>query len=371
MKIILKKRKAMNYKIILTVSLIFLTVNSLSAQQNSETRSFIKTVPVSRETILELTNKYGTVQITPWNKDSAYVRAEIKAYAKDQSKLRKMFDGISINITDSKYLVKAQTEFTSNINMLFESFKGMTSKIISYDSHVEINYYINIPEYLNLKIENKYGDVYMENSTGEFKITISNGSFKANSLGKNSSIKMVFCDAKITSIGSGNIDASFSEVYIGETEDLSINSISSKYDIKKAGIISGESRRDKFFIENIESLHGNSYFTDYKVNNIKKEIDLSTRYGSISADLIGKGLESININSSYSDISLNFDPDVSYNLDIRYINAFLVLPDKNIKTEQKTLNDDKKEYMTYGTVGTNPGKAKVKIDATRGNIYIK
>jgi hypothetical protein len=255
--------------------------------------------------------------------------------------------------------------------MLFESFKGMTSKIISYDSHVEINYYINIPDYMNLNIENKYGDVYMENNTGEFKISISNGSFKANSLGKRSSITLLFCDANINSISSGNIDASFSDLSIGETEDLSINSISSKYDIKKAGMISGESRRDKFFIENIGSLRGNAYFTDYKVNNVRKEISLSTRYGSVSADLIEKGFESININSGYSDISLNFDPASSYNLDIRHINTFLVLPYKNIKSEQKALNEDKKEYITSGTVGKNPGNTKVKIDATRGNIYIK
>ena len=369
--IIPKERKAMNYKIIITLSLILIIFRSLSAQNASETRSFIKTVTVGKETTLEVSNKYGTIQITPWNKDSAYIRAEVKAYAKDQSKLKKMFDGITVNITDSKYMVRAQTEFTSNINMLFESFKGMTSKIISYDSHIEINYYINIPEYLNLKIENKYGDVYMENNTGEFNISISNGSFKANSLGKKASITMVFCDAKINSIGSGNVDASFSEVSIGETEDLSINSISSKYDIKKAGMISGESRRDKFFIENIGSLQGNAYFTDYKVNTVRKEINLTTRYGSINADLIEKGFEYININSSYSDLSLRFDPGSSYNFDIRHINAFLVLPDKNIKTEQKALNEDKKEYMTYGTFGKNPGTAKVKIDATRGNIYIK
>jgi len=247
----------------------------------------------------------------------------------------------------------------------------MTSKIISYDSHVEINYYINIPEYLNLKIENKYGDVYMEDNTGDFKISISNGSFKANSLGKKSSIIMAFCDATINSITSGTIDASFSEVSISESEDLSINSISSKYNIKKAGMIRGESKRDKFFIESIESLQGNAYFTDYRVNNIRKELNLTTRYGSVNADLIDKGFEAINIYSGYSDISLSFDPGSSYNLDIRHINAFLVLPDKNNKTEQKALNEEKKEYITYGTIGKNPGTTKVKIDATRGNIYLK
>ena len=361
----------MNYKIIITASLIFLNFSSLSAQNETETRSFIKTLPVSRETTLEISNKYGRIEITPWNKDSAYIRAEVKAYGKDRSKLSKMFDGITVNINDSKYMVRAQTEFTSNINTLFESFKGMTSKIISYDSRIEINYYINIPEYLNLRIENKYGDVYMENNTGEFRITISNGSFKANSLGKNSSINMVFCDAKINSVVSGNIDASFSEVSIDETEDLSINSISSKYNIRKAGILRTESKRDKFFIENVETIQGNAYFTDYKINKLMKEAKITTRYGSFNTDLIEKEFESININSNFSDISLAFDQGSAYNMEIRHINAFLVLQDKSMKTEEKTINEDRKEYLTSGTAGKNPGNSKVRIDATRGNIYLK
>lgn len=361
----------MNYRIIITINLILLIFSSLPAQSDSETRSYIKTIPVDKETSLEVYNKYGSVHITPWNKDSAFIRAEVKAFATTQTKLDKMFDGITVNITETKYLVRAQTDFSQNINMLFEGFKGMTNKIISYDSKVEINYYINIPEYLNLKIENKYGDVYMEDNSGDFSASVTNGSFKANSLGKGVSLTLLFCDATINSLASGKINASFSEISIGETGDISINSISSRYDIKNAGRIRIESRRDKFFIGNIETLDGNSYFTDHNVNNLKKELDLSTRYGSVNADLIDKGFEAINISSGYSDISLRFDQGSSYNLDIRHINAFLVLPDKNIKTEEKALNEEKKEFMTYGTVGKNPGTTKVKIDATRGNIYLK
>jgi hypothetical protein len=361
----------MNYKTILTFSLALLLVWKLSGQSNSETRSFIKTVSVGKESSLEVNNKYGTIHITSWNKDSAYIRAEVKAFAGNHEKLNKMFDGIKVNITETTHLVRAKTDFTQNINMLFESFKGMTSKLISYDSRVEINYYINIPEYLNLKIENKYGDVYMEDNTGEFSISISNGSFKANSIGKGSSISMAFCDATINSITSGKIDASFSDISIGETKDLSINSISSRYDIKKAGSIRSESRRDKFFIDNVESLQSNSYFTDFKVGTLIKDLSLTSKYGSVNADLIEKGFEAINISSGYSDISLRFDQGSSYNLDIRHINAFVVLPDKNIKTDQKSLNEDKKEFMTFGTVGKNPGTTKVKIDANRGNIYLK
>jgi hypothetical protein len=361
----------MNYRIIMIIKLILFFFSSLYAQNDSETRNFIKTIPVDKETSLEISNKYGTIQVTPWKKDSVYIRAEVKAFAPNQSRLTKMFDGITVNITDSKFLVRAETYFTQNLNMLFESFKGMTSKLISYDSRVEINYYVSMPEYINLRIENKYGDIYMEDITGEFYVSLSNGSFKANSLSKGSVIVLAFCDATINSVISGKMDASFSEISIGTTEDLSINSISSRFDIKKAATLRVDSRKDKFFLSNVDVLQGTSYFSDYNVRNLKRDLNLSTKYGTVSADLIEKGFESVNINSGYTDISLGFDQGASYNLEIRHVNSFLVLPDRNIKTERKVLNDDKKEYMTFGTIGRNPGTSHVKIDATRGNIYLK
>jgi hypothetical protein len=371
MKTFLKKRKTMNYKPFILINLLLLSFGSLSAQSSSETRSFIKTVPVGKETSLEVNNKYGTIQVTSWKKDSAYIRAEVKAYGTSEDKISRMFDGITVNITSAGSIVRAQTNFNQGMNSLFESFKGMTSKIISYDSRVEIDYYINVPEYLNLKIENKYGDVYMEDCSGNFSISISNGSFKANSLGKESRISMSFCDATINSVISGKIDASFSEVSSNYIGNMTISSISSKYNIKNAGEVTFESRRDRFLIDNIEVMKGNSYFTDFIVKNLKKEISLTTRYGNIDAEFIDKGFEAINLNSGYSDISFNFDPASSYSLDIRHINTFLVLPSKNVKTEQKTLDEDKKEYITSGTVGTGQGSAKVKIDATHGKVYIK
>ena len=143
-KKIREKIQTMNYRTITTITFILLIFRSLSGQGDTETRSYIKTVPLSKESSLEVINKYGNIHITQWDKDSAYIRAEIKAFAPNQTKLKRMFEGISINFTDTKYLVRAQTDFTQNINMLFESFKGMTSKLISYDSRVEINYYISI-----------------------------------------------------------------------------------------------------------------------------------------------------------------------------------------------------------------------------------
>jgi len=365
------KTQAMNYKLSAVLLFILIFSNSISGQSFSEKRTFRKSVAVNKEMTLEVNNKYGTIHISSWNTDSVSVRAEVEAFASNQTRLGKMLEGINVNISETSYLIRAETDFTQSINMLFESFKGMTKKLIPYDSRVQINYFISVPDYLNLRIENKYGDVYMENNTGDLSLSLSNGSFKANWLNSASEMKLTFCDATINRMAAGNIDASFSEVVIAESQTLKISSISSRFNLKKTDKINTESRRDKFFIGTIGSLLGNSYFTDFRIEKLKNEIDLVTKYGSINADLIEKTVTLITLNSGYSDINLIFDPSVSYNLDIRYINAFLTLPEKNTNLEKKSINEEKKEYITFGTIGKNPGSTKVKIDATRGNIFIK
>jgi hypothetical protein len=361
----------MNYRILPLLALGIILQCSLNGQAFNEKRNFHKSLPVTKDMSLDISNKYGTIQLTTWKKDSVSVRVEVEANSSNLDRLHKLFDGINVNITSSGMQVRAETEFSQNIDILFESFKGMTKKIIPYESTLQINYFISAPEDIDINISNKYGDVYMEDNTGKFSISLSNGSFRANSLNESSQLELIFCDATINKIRKGYINASFSDVEIGESQDLRINSISSKYNLKSAGKIDAESRRDKFYIGSVDEVRGNAYFTDYRISELNKELDLESKYGSISADIINKGFDMININSSYSDLSLNFDPAVAYNLDIRQVNAFVVLPQKNADIEKKTISDDKKEYNTFGKVGRNPGSVKVSIDASHGNIYIK
>lgn len=370
MKITEKKIKAMICKRVLILILAILPLSQVFPQGASEARSFIKGFRVSKESVLEVNNKYGTIEITTWEKDSAFIRAEIKASAPNQSKLNKMFDEISVKITGSGSLLLAQTVFNQSINAFLENFKGMTNKVINYDSQVEINYYINVPEYMNLRIENRYGDVFMENNSGNFELTLSNGSLKADVPGRKSNLSLAFCDATISSFLSGSIEASFSDITISDTKRAKIKSISSKYRINKAGEIDIESRRDDLFIDNIGTLEGDSYFTDFELGSLTESINLVSRYGNLDIDNIAPKFESLNISSSFSDLSLDFDSEASYRLEIRTLNTFLALP-STVKSEERTLDSGKKEYMTTGTAGQNPGDRLLKIDANRGKIYVK
>jgi len=363
------KIKTICFKKLLIILLCTSATNAWA--QFTQKRIFERNEPVTKETTLEIGNKYGTVEITVWKKDSVYIRTEIEAQAPNQKRTDKMIKGINIELSSTKYFIRAQTEFEKTLNMILENFKGMTNKLIPYDSKVEINYYIQAPPYLNLRVDNKYGDIFIDQNSGDVNISLSNGSLKANNIAKASLLKVSFGDVVIKNTGDCNIDASFSEFIIDEAENLRVKSISSRYDIKQAKSLFLESRRDKLYLGTISSVTGEYYFTQLRVNRLLTDADLTVRYGDTYIETIENRFRSVSINSSYNDLTLNFEPAASYNIEIRTVSTSVMLPVENADIKKDVLNEEKKEYIYTGSVGKNPGNRKVKINATRGSILIR
>ncbi len=363
--------KAMNSKLFRILLIPLCATGIVSGQTFSEKKIVEKSFPANGTVTLEVNNKYGTIHITSWDKDSVAIKAEIDANSQKADRLKKIMDGIDIDISENSYMIGVETEFDLNFNMLFESFKGMTNNLIPYDSRIQVNYYISAPDYLNMRIINRYGDVYMENNSGKFELELANGSFKANSLKLESNLVLTFCDATINKIAEGKIEASFSEIVVGEADDLTINSSSSRIDVEKGHRLTTDSRRDKFFIDEVESLQGSSYFTDFRIDELNNELKMASKYGSIRVSRINRTVEKIDIYSGYLDINLTLDREMSYSLQIKHTNTVMVLPEDKSGIKTETLDEEKKEYFTKGTIGASPVKTDLKIDAVRGNIFIR
>ncbi|MCK7461046.1 MAG: hypothetical protein MZU84_02735 [Sphingobacterium sp.] len=63
--------------------------------------------------------------------------------------------------------------------------------------------------------------------------------------------------------------------------------------------------------------------------------DLDLKYGSFDIESIDARFENMTIKSAYSDITAGFDATASFEFEIRHINAFVVLPDSNIKSTKE------------------------------------
>jgi len=361
----------MNYKTILfPVVLFLLSVNFLQAQSFTESKRIERIFPVSSSTSVEIINKYGKIHIVSWEKDSVGIDIELTVKSNNLSKLNNIIDNIDFDFTSTDYYVIAETEFGRRYNSLFESIKDLAETIILSDNVVGIDYTVQVPKNIELKINNKYGDVYIDDHVGDLRLNLSNGDLKANELTGNTVINLEIGDGVINYIQDGKLDIAYSEFEVKRAEKLNLFCRSSKVDIGEVNDLTLNSRRDKLFINSTKTLSGETYFSDVYVYDMTSELNFTMKYGSLNMEHIQPGFSFLNINSNYTDINLTFDSGCSYMVDVNHTNATFTYPEKSGVIEEKVIDKDEKEMNTYGKIGNAETSSKVRVTALKGTITI-
>ena len=367
---LMKTVRNMNYKQYLAAVLLMCSVATVSGQQITDSRTYMKSFRVGNNPTLDVSNKYGNIHISHAGNDSISVRVEVTASSGNESRLQGMMSDVEISMTMTNQTVRAQTIFGKSVTALFESFKGLTKSIINYESRLQINYFIECPPSTVLRLTNSYGDVYIGEETGELTLTLSNGSLDADVVKNALSMDLTFCKADVGTIGKGRISVSFGEFRAKETGDISLTGRSSKIRLEKAGELDLDSKRDVINIGTAGTVTGTTYFSDMNVDLLTGELTIVTKYGNLAFNDITENFSLIDINSSYTDVDLVLARGASYSFEIRHTNAFVTLPGVSPEPERKEISAENKVYLTTGMTGTSSGRARIRIEAVKGEIRL-
>jgi hypothetical protein len=364
----MKKLRNMNYKptFILLIFLIIISNNTFS-QIYSQSKTVNKGYAINKFTKVEITNKYGEVKILESKVDSAVF--EIKVYAETTSpeKLDEIIKSIDFKFNNTNYYLTAETVFESD-KSLFSDLKKLSEMVISSENVIKVDYTIYLPSYIDVKIDNKFGDIYIENLKKELTVTLQNGNFKADNLEGNCILDFNFCNnVVLNNILSGKINIDYSEVKIKNAEQLNIISKSTEVEIENINILNIDSKRDKYKIQKINYLYGETYFTDFDVDELSEEISLNLKYGEIEMEKILSTFSLIDFTSIYTDIVLKLETGSSYIIDLTNADAELDLDEKISKLEEKILENGSTNI--YGTIGSS-GKSKIKLNLQGGSLTI-
>ena len=361
---------AMNYKHLIVIMTLLPAGLLLCGQQVSDSKTLRKSFRVGSDAVIEVTNKYGDIHISHSRGDSINVRVEITASSNTGSKLNALMSDVKVNLSMTNETVRAETSFEKGITPLFESLKGLTKNLINFDSRLKIDYYVECPPQTILRITNSYGDVYIADETRELALKLSNGALDAAAVHNAQMMELTFCKANVRSIDEGKLKLSFSELRSKETGKIKISSVSSKVWIDRCNTLNLDSKRDDLNFGSAGQITGVSYFSDIIANEVSGEITMSAKYGNLSFENINAAFTIIDIRSSYADIDLAINEKATYNLEISHTNAFISLPGISPEPERTEISAQEKKYVTKATVGSNPDRAKIRIDATRGEIRL-
>lgn len=366
------KRKTNNmiYKS-LAIAAFFILIPFFGKSQNIiKTKSIATTYAATPNANIQVTNKYGDIRVVPWDKDSISFKIDVMVSYKKEADAEKMINSIDFVFNINPGYIVAYTQFKNSKNDLMSDLSDLAGSIFSSGNVVEINYMICLPATTILRIENKYGNVYMSDHSGSFTGILSNGDFRANNLTGDTKLDLSFDNAIINNIPKAKIISSYSEVEIMKLTNAFIESKSSKITVNASNKLDINSKRDKIYIDTLNTLNLVSDFSTINIYILKQESTAQTTFGDLNIGTISKEFSSFNLTSNYTDVVLGIDKNAAYYADIllKY-STTATLP--AVISSLQYLVVSQKEYKYYGNVNNNATNASpFTLSANAGTLTI-
>lgn len=346
-------------------------IPELAGAQFTETKEINKRFAVSPDTRIEITNKYGKVEINPWDKDSVVIGINIRVEEKKLSRLEKSMEQIDFDFTDSQHYLIIRTVIGENMSALEKEFLRFKESLLQSDGSMQIDYTIWLPPKNDLKVENKYGDVYIGDYEGEAEIDLSNGNLKAHDFEGRLNLNLNFADATINQVDAARLNCNYSNIYIKTAGDMRIISKSSEYEIQESTNLEVDSRRDKFRIQKADLLNAGGSFSNFRINQLTDRLTLRVEYGDIDVRETAADFGDILIESKSTDINLYFDKTSTFGFQITHTKSDVMLGDGFNIAEEKVLDEKENKIELTGNLGKKiSDQPKLIINAASGEINI-
>ena len=292
---------------------------------------------------LEIENKYGHIRIVEGTENKISFNIEIIGKGTTEALAKQYAESVSIDFKQSGDKVSAKTVTQSVTQSLNCNNCGRTT-----------NYTVVVPKGVTLNLDNKYGNIYLENSIKPLNVILKYGNMEAATL------------------ANVNIDIKYGNVSIDACDDLKIDCSYAKFKIGKAGKINAESKYDDFQIGTISDISMNTKYTKVRIEKLNNSFICNDfKYCTLNVSDISPQFSRIKISSGYSNINLALDNRHNFkaSLSARYgsIKADH-LTFNNVLLRSRVRNTD----AITGTAGIeNNPFATVEITASYGNIVFK
>lgn len=365
------KNKVMKYKGLIMFCLVLFQFEMVYSQVYERSRTETRSFKVYKETTLEISSKYGNIHLFTWEKDSVKINIDVHVKANKEAKADKIFEYIDFEFSSTKYYIIANTEL-QNTGSFWSEVSDLANTIFSGSNKAQIDYNVYLPANMEIKLVNKFGNIYMTNQLGKTTIDLSNGDLKANDFKGYTDISLNFGNASINSIDIGKLTMGYAELTLTSANQLDIESKSSTINIRDIGQLTFDSRRDKYFIDKLTSIKGSTSFSYLTIKDFSNNMTISSDYGEIKLEGINTAFKLIDLKSNYTDIYLSLPAAISFQLNVDHTEATgISYPEHYKKVKVEAIDKKEDIYRTSGLIGEQAkAKAKIGILLKSGKLVI-
>nr|WP_321451380.1 hypothetical protein [uncultured Carboxylicivirga sp.] len=288
----------------------------LWAQSYTETIKHHRTFYVTPAATLEIINKYGNIHISTWSEDSVSINVEFYIAEKNETKYNKIKENVDFKFSGNSSFLSAETIFGSKYASFFSNIKEATN-LLTPNKSTHIDYYIKVPEYISLKINNRYGNIFIPDFQGSLNVELSNGDFQAKKITGSNNLNLSFGNVLIEQLEQATLSLNFCDTQINKAMQLDLSSKSSTVSIQECNLIKLQSKRDEYQIDHIKFLFGNTYFSKMNILSLDNEFNMVIKYGELTNLIINPAFKLIRINSEYANCNLLLNNPAAYKSSIK------------------------------------------------------
>ncbi len=245
-----------------------------------KSRIISKTYSVNKNDKLAINNQYGKVEVHVWNKNEIKVDVEVKAFEATDDGAQDLLDKVKITDLRQNDLISFKTTIEkSSVNIWTRIKNGKEER-----RGVQINYQIYMPAKNALDISNRYGSTVVPDFAGPVNISSAYGSFTSGKLDNAANqLKISYGSATMEEYANGNLIVSYGGLKLAHAEKVNATI---KYSSAKIAKLSNGGSFEL------------SYASGFKIDDVDKNV------------------KSLNINSSYSGVTLGIDENADFNFDV-------------------------------------------------------
>ena len=341
-----------------------------ASAQFTETREFVKRFAVKPETRIDITNKYGRIELNTWDKDSVVIRFRMEINEKKPIKLEKTMGNLDFDISNSPYYLVVKTQVDKKKSQLENEFQKFKETILQTNGSIRIDLTVYLPDNHELRLENKFGDIVMGDYKGETQISLSNGKLKTGELAKRSVLNLSFTDAVINNLPSSRIQCNYCDIQVKNSGSLRLESKSSTIEIMNSEDLSIDSRRDKLRIRQADKIEAEGSFTQFRISEMKNKANMRLSFGSLEMEKVMSTFNNLYIESRSADVNLYFQPESKFNFEITEAKTDLKLGHE-MKVEDKEVLDSKENKNRHtGYFGKKMKDDQLIMNSVGGEINI-
>lgn len=279
------------------LSFLFLvTVAALSLQAAVENKTYSKSSTSASRVLVD--NRYGSIQVQHWNKNSAEINVIVSVTASSESRAKEIMNKISI-------VQKEEGDQLSSIT----TTAGVNT---SGGEKIEIKCMVNLPSSFAMNLTQKYGSITMPPTptNADAVIDVKYGSLNGGSFNQGLTLIGGYSNITLDRVNLANMEIKYCKpVKITSAKEVTLEAKYSDFNIQQIDGLKGELSYSEVDIASIKRLEMNVRYSGFKINEVLESVKLSgMSYSNLKIEKLSPRFSLISTTDiRYSNVKITMD----------------------------------------------------------------